>query len=1128
MRGLFKRWRRGAGPQTAEGATAGRDINMFSNIEGPVYVGIEPPPPPPEFDAAVAHYTARLRQRYGRLDLEVLTPLREQGEHPVVPLHDVFVPQSVRADPPPVELPRELLRRLEDPTEAEFHELPPGVDRETVERVREAYRQRPPQPVLDVLSAPDNDHVVLLGDPGAGKSTLSRYLALALTAPEPVPGLERLHGRLPLILELRGYAQAAWRERSFEDYLAHQYETEGLGLPAELLTAVLAGEAPRKPLVIFDGLDELFETDVRDAVTRRIAGFAARHPEARVLVTSRGHGYQRAVLDGAGFADFMLQDLDREQIGAFVAQWFAVACPEDPEGARRLIERVTSAVDGSRSVRELAGNPLILTILAIIGRRRELPRDRRRVYQHAVDVLVEHWDPSKYLKDRRIEEHLPYLSADDKLELLRLIARGMQTGQGGVAGNHIAGPDLITYFEDYLKDRYALPPDRAATAARLMLDQFRHRNFILSRFGGEIYGFVHRAFLEYLTATDLAHRFHRTRELSEQDLQDLFETKVHDPAWQEILLLLVGMLDERFVAGVMDRLLAPRPVSIRLAANDDRAFAEVTFLARCLGEVRRLNVLEPQSRSLVRRITRLFDQAAVLGRRFYYPSRHLDDLGPALRALGGDWCGRADYLEWFEGDRPHQQPLGGRRLAANSLGQLAADVYLCLASAGTDTSWADVAQSALASDRREVRIGMAWRLLRRTREEPALRPLVERCVREDPSPAVRQTLLEYLSFEPTTDPDWVGRLALERMDREEDARVRAAAVELLQKDRVADPEVRAALERALQDRAAEVRRAALRGLISDPDRSRSMAACRVALSEGNGEIRRIAFSAARDNGLDADEEFQALIENMVRNDVDAEVLPDAIGALGPRALERAAVHELLLARSAHDDPGVRAAAVRRMARSGSRYEALVTRVSHLMDHDEDRYVRRAALYAFGRFEEQTARALLVERTRGADGPWTRLDAWHTLFRLDRGLARRLIAERLRTEPDEPVRMWMISELRRSDGRGALVDADAEYAVLLDLAASDPSGKVRRPAFEQLAEFHDDVPALLALAEDRYAHDPDDTIRAHAFTLLTDIRRDDPALIPVLRHAAEHESDPIAARATSLLAVLAPEGRRDPT
>ncbi|MEU7074538.1 hypothetical protein AB0B30_26570 [Streptomyces narbonensis] len=120
MRGFFARRK---ARQTAEGATVHGPLAQINGVGGDVHVtlgAVPPPPEAPEIESARAAYATRVRQRYGGLDLEVLTPLQEQGERPLVlRLRDVFVAQSVRADPPPVELPQELLRRLMDPAEAD-------------------------------------------------------------------------------------------------------------------------------------------------------------------------------------------------------------------------------------------------------------------------------------------------------------------------------------------------------------------------------------------------------------------------------------------------------------------------------------------------------------------------------------------------------------------------------------------------------------------------------------------------------------------------------------------------------------------------------------------------------------------------------------------------------------------------------------------------------------------------------------------------------------------------------------------------------------------------------------------------------------------------------------------------
>ncbi len=155
--------------------------------------------------ALAGPYLAQLRSRYRRLDLEVLTPEELDEQLPVL-LASVFVAQGVRAEPPPVELPKELLRRLVEDGEIDPEGLPEGVDAERLVRARAAYAQRPVRGVLEVLAEPGSRLVALLGDPGSGKSTLARFVVLTLAGEGGGPGaLAGLAGWLPLLVELRAF-----------------------------------------------------------------------------------------------------------------------------------------------------------------------------------------------------------------------------------------------------------------------------------------------------------------------------------------------------------------------------------------------------------------------------------------------------------------------------------------------------------------------------------------------------------------------------------------------------------------------------------------------------------------------------------------------------------------------------------------------------------------------------------------------------------------------------------------------------------------------------------------------------------------------------------------------------------
>ena len=127
-------------------------------------------------------YLATVFTRYRLLELARLSPDGLDEQLPIL-LAEVFVPQDVRADPPPVELPRDLRRRLLEAGDLDADELPDEVDRELLERARAAHAASTPRPVLDVVTDLGQRLLAVLGDPGAGKSSLLRYLALVLARP---------------------------------------------------------------------------------------------------------------------------------------------------------------------------------------------------------------------------------------------------------------------------------------------------------------------------------------------------------------------------------------------------------------------------------------------------------------------------------------------------------------------------------------------------------------------------------------------------------------------------------------------------------------------------------------------------------------------------------------------------------------------------------------------------------------------------------------------------------------------------------------------------------------------------------------------------------------------------------
>lgn len=1042
----------GAGGDVKAAATGDNSTATYTHIENQ-YVRQGPQPDalsPEETDEALRRYATRIRETYGRLDLDVLIPT-EEGEHPPVGLDEVFVAPTVRADPPPVELPRDIRQRLVDSGEWPSS-LPPGLEREALERARRAYADRPVRDVLEVLADPGEARIVLLGDPGAGKSTLARHVALTLTQEVSVGDpLAPLAGRVPLVVELREYAAGEWRERTFEDFLRHLHGTKGMAPPVAVTEWLLA---EGRAVVVFDGLDELFDPAAREQVSHRIADFAGRYGEAgvRVVVTSRVIGYRRGVLERAGFAHYMIQDLSKEQIGRFAGQWYATAYPNDEERAARLCRRLTDAVGYSRPVGELAGNPLLLTILAIIGRRRELPRDRQGVYRHAVAVLVAHWDEhAKNLRASTDVEALSYLGDEDRHELLRLVARRMQDGDGGIAGNHIHQDELLDTFKEYLREQYELPVAQAVSAARTMVRQFRERNFILSHYGGGVYGFVHRAFLEYLAAVDIDRRYTREREWTpEEFVEEVFARRAEDPAWHEVLLLLIGQIGEREAGAAIDRLLV-------LHRRRDRSWdAPVLVLAvRALSEVRRIGALTVQSRAVVDGVVEFLEQTS-LG----YGLIRAEGIVPALATFPPHWSGRTRFLRWFH--------LRGQFARGSVAGPYAVELYQNLA----------VTQAmAVHAQDPDVRAASLNALAARWITEREVPELLRVRAVADPAVVVRRAALSLLA-ELRTDEADITDLIADRSIRDASLQVRVLALSLhretesdglwaplfdlaasadleferglalsaLAQHRGKDPEVRALLcRRAVEDSAGNVRAAALRGLgdVLDDDRVAALMRSR-AVEDSYAEVRQTALSYLTQHCGDWE-----LARSFAVDDKDWVVRSEALFSL--RSLRR-------------DDPGTWQLARRRAV------------------EDPDGQVRATA-------------CSVLWQTAG-----TRAATWQFL------------RDRVAEEPSGSARQGALSGLVRLRAHEA-----GTWELVRTLAVGDPNEGVRAAALKHLCGHRGDQADTWEVALDRLRNDPSAHVRGQTLRVLRHYQGDETAEWEAIRARADDSSPSVREQALALLA-----------
>jgi len=520
----------------------------------------------PGFD--VVQYRDSLQCSYGYLKLYTLDSTDRAD---TIKLWSMFIEQTVREALPPMryELPLDLKRQLQE--QGQLEDLSP----EALEHYRHEYFQQPTRKVLKAVA--DSRCAVILGDPGAGKSTLLQYLAL-----EWVEGKTET---LPLLIELREYVLA--RSPNFLDFL-HQ----GSGADWQFDQQQLHQHLLENPtLVMFDGLDEVFDRPTQSTVIDDIIRFAQQYPKARVLVTSRIIGYSPERFQHAGFHQFTIQSLDETEIHEFIDRWYDLAMGSDADRTR-LKQRLKDAIANSKAIQNLADNLLLLTMMAILNRRQELPRDRADLYDQASRVLLYHWD----VDHKRLQLPMDAIGRREKQEMLRLIAYEMQAGEEGLKGNLIGVDRLTRILTDYLRDQgFGEPREKA----NLLIQQLRERNFILCYRGADSYGFVHRTFLEYFCAVEIVNRFEKVRSISFEQLRDeIFGQHWQDKTWHEVLRLIGGMIDERF-AGEIINYLIDKGAEIDYQDEEVEAPLHLELAGNLLSEIKNRSAIEQVANKLL-------------------------------------------------------------------------------------------------------------------------------------------------------------------------------------------------------------------------------------------------------------------------------------------------------------------------------------------------------------------------------------------------------------------------------------------------------------------------------------------------------------------------------------------------
>ncbi|MCP4688985.1 MAG: NACHT domain-containing protein, partial [Desulfobacterales bacterium] len=191
-------------------------------------------------------------------------------------------------------------------------------------------------PLSALEAAAGNARMVLVGDPGGGKTTFVRHLVHCLADPEKRNNLaqwpESASGKLPILVILRDFAHSlpdplpeSAEPSHLWTFIAKRMAKDTLEFAVEpVRRALQKGEA----IVLLDGLDEVSSRQGRVFVRDAVTSFAQIYPRNRFLVTCRVLSYQPPDapddpdLRLPGFPVFELAPFDEGMIDRFIQAWY--------------------------------------------------------------------------------------------------------------------------------------------------------------------------------------------------------------------------------------------------------------------------------------------------------------------------------------------------------------------------------------------------------------------------------------------------------------------------------------------------------------------------------------------------------------------------------------------------------------------------------------------------------------------------------------------------------------------------------------------------------------------------------------------------------------------------------------
>ncbi len=534
------------------------------------------------------------------------------------PTEEIYIPLTTLRNPEPENKPKS--RRQKQPSP------------ERLERAR--------QPV-ELHHALRSDRLVIVGDPGSGKTTFLRRVALALSqtllGDDPAAAKKRLgikEARFPILIKVSeltehmsarrkefGSAGRPTTEESPDwllDFLGAQSHAYSWDLEAEFFRKKMAaGQA----MILLDGLDEAPGPEMRRSMSRLFENAVSAYGSCRFVVTTRPRAYTDQAVRLAGFEQADIAPLDAKTMEQSLRRWSQALFPESNESAERYVAELLGALQERPEIRRMATTPVMLTALAVVNwNERKLPEQRADLYESIITWLAE--------QRAKRQERVSPARCLDRLQDLALAMQQHPEGRKESISRRWAAQAIQHHFRGFRKD------ERPARSQEFLEEEENDSGIILSR--GPDLTFWHPTFREYLAARAIA-----GKPDPRQYQLLLRDATLYRPEWREVVLLLAGVLAVKQGIGKVEALLSRILGQLGSRATLAAQAPCVGLLGAMVQDLAPLDYYpaDPRWRDVLRAVMAIFDAAASQSVPF-------QDRLDAAEALGQAGDPRLDQDNW--------------------------------------------------------------------------------------------------------------------------------------------------------------------------------------------------------------------------------------------------------------------------------------------------------------------------------------------------------------------------------------------------------------------------------------------------------------------------------------------------